>query len=115
MIYFELPDTTKVYVDRNPTEEHSINMLEFGNLTKQARSNGINTKDINISFKICCSSYAELNAIVSFFNTSVNVPFLLYYNFGSLDSKKVVITNWNITARNSLYGDIIAQAKLVYP
>jgi len=123
-IYFIVPPNTLgsnpesfIAVDRNVQESNSIRVLEYkqdSTPTRQVRGDGINVKEVEISFNICCSSYTELNLIIQFFKSKKGVLPITIYNTLNNVNRSIAIESWSVNLRNSLYGDISARGKLCY-
>lgn len=125
-VYFTVPAdtyasnaTSYIALDRNPTEETSLKTMEYkteSSPLKQARVDGINFKDTRIAFKVCCTTYAELNLIDTYFEARKGTLSISIINglTGGI-TQDFIITDWNISLQNSIYGDIQAQGELVYP
>jgi phage-related protein len=122
-IYFTIPSntllsnpTSYIAIDKNPQEEHSIRRIEFGTTPMQTRADGINTKELTFSFRIISSSYSELNLILEYFKQKKGTLHIVLINgLEGGTNKKIVIEEWNVNLKNSIYGDIAAKGKLVYP
>jgi phage-related protein len=122
-IYFTIPSdtllsnpTSYIALDRNPQEEHTIRRVEFGDSPIQARGDGINTKELTFTFQITTSSYYEVNLVLEYFDQrKATLPITFVNGLEGGTNKKIVIEEWNVNLRNSIYGDIAAKGKLVYP
>ena len=121
-IYFIVPanilnsnPTSYIAVDKNPSEAHSIRMIEYTQETtplKQARADGINIKEIEVSFTVK-GEVEELNLIVAFFSSKKGVlDFTLYNPLSS--NIKLVVDQWAIGLQNYKFGVIQAKGRLCY-
>jgi phage-related protein len=122
-VYFTIPSntylsnpTSYIAIDKNPQEEHTIRRIEFGVSPLQARSDGINTKELTFSFRITTSAYSEVNLILEYFKQrKATLPITFVNGLEGGVSKKIVVEEWSVNLKNSLYGDVTAKGKLVYP
>ena len=121
-IYFIIPANTLnsnpesyIAVDKNPNESHTIRMLEYAQEStplKQARADGINIKEIEVSFTVKGET-DELNLIAAFFRSKKGVlDFTLYNPLSS--NIKLVIDQWSMALQNSRFGVIQAKGRLCY-
>lgn len=121
-IYFTIPANTLnanpisyIAVDRNPSEEHSIRMIEYTQETtplKQARADGINTKEMEVNFTIT-GEPAELNLIVAYFQERKGVLDFTLVNPLSAN-RKIVVDQWQVGLQNSRFGRVQAKGRLCY-
>ena len=121
-IYFTIPAntlnanaTSYIAVDRNPSESHSIRMIEYTQETtplKQARSDGINTKEMEVTFTVT-GEPAELNLIVAYFQERKGVLDFVLYNPLSAN-RKIVVEQWQVGLQNSRFGQVQARGRLCY-
>lgn len=131
MIYTEVPSNTVYFtipanilnsnpisyiaVDRNPSEAHSIRMIEYTQETtplKQARADGINTKEMEVSFTVT-GGPTELSLIVAYFQNRKGVLDFTLTNPLSSD-RKIVVDQWQVSLQNSRFGQIQAKGRLCY-
>lgn len=121
-IYFIVPSnilnsnpTSYIAIDRNPSESHSIRMIEYTQETtplKQARADGINTKEIEVNFTVK-GEVEELNLIVAYFRSNKGVlDFTLYNPLSS--NIKLVVDQWAVNLQNYKFGQIQAKGRLCY-
>lgn len=121
-IYFIVPSntlnsnpTSYIAIDRNPSEAHSIRMIEYTQETtplKQARADGINTKEIEVNFTVK-GEVEELNLIVAFFRLKKGVlDFTLYNPLSS--NIKLVVDQWAVGLQNYNFGIVQAKGRLCY-
>ena len=107
--------TSYIAIDRNPSEAHSIRMIEYTQettLLKQARADGINIKEIEVSFTVK-GEVEELNLIVAFFSSKKGVlDFTLYNPLSS--NIKLVVDQWAIGLQNYNFGVVQAKGRLCY-
>lgn len=121
-IYFTIPANTLnsnpisyIAVDRNPSEAHSIRMIEYTQETtplKQARADGINTKEMEITFTVT-GEPTELNLIVAYLQSRKGVLDFILYNPLSAN-RKIVVDQWGVGLQNSRFGQIQAKGRLCY-
>ncbi len=121
-IYFTIPANTLnanpisyIAVDKNPSEEHSIRMIEYTQETtplKQARADGINTKEMEVNFTIT-GEPAELNLIVAYFQARRGVLDFTLVNPLSAN-RKIVVDQWQVGLQNSRFGRVQAKGRLCY-
>ena len=123
-MYFEIPSntynsnvTSYAVLDSNPSEQINFRSREFSASStplKQVTTDGINIKEIQMQFKICCNTASEHLLINKYFQSVSNQSFILYNTLSGETNKDIVINGWNITMKNSLYGDITVNAELVH-
>ena len=121
-IYFTIPantlnsnSTSYIAVDKNPSEAHSIRMIEYTQETtplKQARADGINTKELEINFTVT-GEPTELNLIVAYFESRRGALDFTLFNPLSVN-RKIVVDQWQVGLQNARFGQIQAKGRLCY-
>lgn len=107
--------TSYIAVDKNPSEAHSIRMIEYTQETtplKQARADGINTKEMEVSFTVT-GEPAELNLIIAYFQSKKGVLDFTLFNPLSAN-RKIVVDQWQVSLQNSKFGQVQAKGRLCY-
>jgi hypothetical protein len=82
---------------------------------KQQRPDGINTRELQVSFVICCQTQADYTLIDKYFRSLRGVlPITLESDLTGGVSRQIAIIDWSVLFRNSIYADIQAKGKLCY-
>ena len=120
MIYFTIPDILgvnpapiTVYLDRNPSATSTLSLHETSNPTgvSQTAPNGINIRSETSSFTKTNIPVATLEIIDYYFRTLDSRNLTITYPEGN---KNYLLTDWQISLINSLYGMITFNVELMY-
>lgn len=111
-------EATNFIVDRNPQEATKLRVIEYSadnSPLKQQRVDGINFRNMEIAFAICCQTVEEFTLLDRYFRSLRGVlPITLNNSLTGGVSRQIQITEWSISRRNSIYGDMQVRGKLCY-
>lgn len=119
MIYFVIPAGTygdittsevNIYLDRDINNSISMATLKEGEIIEQSRPDGINNVKEELSFTI--KNNPNVKTIDRYF-TTLNGVGTINIIFPEV-TKKVVVNNWSVNIKHTLYPDISANVERVY-
>ena len=109
---------TVITVDRNPQESSAIRVLSYAGDSSpvmQQRVDGINTRELEVAFVICCQTKEVFTLIDRYFRSLKGIlPLTLQNDLTGGVSRQIAIKEWSLGFRNSIYGGIEARGKLCY-